>query len=178
MPDSWESGWNGIRWNEYWQPSSLYNVSEVGILTGHHKSGSLVDLNEENGNYTMSSESSKLSAIFYMHLDFSNEKKIGSMPYTLSQAERIAAFKMQSMVSVNDTTDIAWYNFTYELYNETGAKWVTCNWDGSRYWEYHDSQYGYYKIKILLSFLKEGKKKYLFILKKFFKCFFYERKQR
>ncbi|TFG25882.1 MAG: hypothetical protein EU533_00495, partial [Promethearchaeota archaeon] len=60
-------------------------------------------------------------------IDFSDEESLGTMEYPLSQIDRLSALKMQTYLKVN-TSDSAWYNFTYEIYDTVNKKWVLCNW--------------------------------------------------
>ncbi|TXT61743.1 MAG: exported protein of unknown function [Promethearchaeota archaeon] len=83
---------------------------------------------------------------FSIPLDISNEKQLGLMDGYLSQIERLASLNIQTELKVNDTSENKWYNFTYEIYNESASEWILCDWNKSKdYWESIDSSlYGGY----------------------------------
>ncbi len=134
IPSDWIAGWNDVQWESRWNPRQLYNVSQIEIDEGTPVYGSYLDVNQDSGYYSVKSDSGRASVVFRVPIDFSDEKKMGLIEYNLSQIERTAALKIQSVISTNDTTDLSFYNFTYELYNGTNSKWVSCDWDLDNYW--------------------------------------------
>jgi len=101
----------------------------------------LVNYTYTYANYTIMAEQIGPSWNAIMELtipiDFSDDDLLGIMEYPLSQIERISALKLQSRLTVN-TTDSLWYNFTYEIYDESNSKWVLCNWsDSTSTWNNH-----------------------------------------
>jgi hypothetical protein len=67
-------------------------------------------------------------------LNFSNDKKIGTNDYILSELERLSAFKLQSKLRINQSTPSG-FTYTYEIWNNTSNEWVSCNWsDSDNYW--------------------------------------------
>lgn len=144
LPESWINGSDEILWNKEWSPSSLLHANSIGVEYGDYISGSLFDLSGEMGNYTIRAQEQPWSNLWATSvnltfpLDFSGEKQLGLMEYPLSQLERFAALKMQTSLLVNDSTNPNWYNCTYEIYNESGGKWILCNWSRNIYW---DSRY-------------------------------------
>jgi len=70
-------------------------------------------------------------------IDLSDEDSLGIMEYPLSQIDRLSALKLQTNLKLN-TSDSAWYNFTYEIYDGVNKKWILCNWSqDSNTWNNH-----------------------------------------
>jgi len=88
-------------------------------------------------NYTISAEKigNSWRTLFDLTIptDLSDDELLGVMDYQLSQIERFSAFKLQNKLAVN-TTNLNWYNFTYEIYDATNDKWVLCNWSDTPTW--------------------------------------------
>ncbi|MCK4237665.1 MAG: PQQ-binding-like beta-propeller repeat protein, partial [Candidatus Lokiarchaeota archaeon] len=141
LPESWRNDWNEILWENEWTPSTLLHANKIGIEFGEYSSGNIYDLSDIHGNYTLKANKQLSGSIWKtvlnltIPLDFSNEKRMGLIEYPLSQMERLAAFKMQSSLLVNDSSEPEWYNFTYEIYKESTNEWVLCNWTGNKYWD-------------------------------------------
>ncbi|KKN15451.1 hypothetical protein LCGC14_0985910 [marine sediment metagenome] len=91
-------------------------------------------------NYTISAEKigNSWRTLFDLTIptDLSDDKLLGVMDYQLSQIERFSAFKLQTKLTVN-TTNLKWYNFTYEIYDASNDKWVLCNWSDTPTWNNH-----------------------------------------
>ncbi len=141
LPDSWINDWNDILWENEWNISTLLHASKIEIEFGEYISGNVFDLSDVEGNYTVKAnelESENLWNIVLnltIPLDFSDEKRLGLIEYSLSQIERFCALKMQTSLLINDSSNLNWYNFTYEIYNESSYEWVMCNWSGNTYWD-------------------------------------------
>ncbi len=141
LPESWRGEWDEILWENEWTPSTLLHANKIGIEFGEYSSGNIYDLSDIHGNYTLKANKQLSGSIWKtvlnltIPLDFSNEKRMGLIEYPLSQMERLAAFKMQSSLLVNDSSEPEWYNFTYEIYKESTNEWVLCNWTGNTYWD-------------------------------------------
>ncbi len=130
IPSSWISG-SDISWENEWEISTLLHVDDIQIEWGE-SSGNKVDLwDKQGGNYSIkANQSGNLWKVLFnltIPVDFSDDRSLGVMEYTLSQIERFSAFKMQTRVAVN-TSSSNWYNFTYEIYDVLSDKWVLCNW--------------------------------------------------
>lgn len=141
LPDSWINNWNDILWENEWVPSTLLHADKIEIEFGEYISGNVFDLSDIEGNYTLKSrkqESVNLwKAVLNLTIpvDFSDEKRLGLIEYPLSQIERFSALKIQTSLLVNDSLNPNWYNFTYEIYNESSNEWVICNWSGNIFWD-------------------------------------------
>ena len=121
--------------------SSNNNQVRIKILgEAQNQFNLLIDLIRVN--YTYTYDSYKIDADFIdsfyqttmnfsVPVDFDVENKLGLMGGYLSQIERLSALKFQTELKVNDTSNLNYYNFTYELYNESDDTWVLCNWNST-----------------------------------------------
>ncbi|MEE9378221.1 MAG: hypothetical protein V3V33_09310 [Candidatus Lokiarchaeia archaeon] len=139
IPDSWGS-YDSISWSEPWDISTLLHPSNIEIINGT-ESGNIFDLWGDQGtNYTISAEEvdSSWRTLFDLTIptDLSDDDLLGVMEYQLSQIERFSALKLQTKLAVN-TTNLKWYNFTYEIYDASNDMWVLCNWSDTPTWNNH-----------------------------------------
>ncbi|MCK4239128.1 MAG: hypothetical protein KAX33_08410, partial [Candidatus Lokiarchaeota archaeon] len=107
IPSSWISD-NGISWENEWDISTLLHVDDIQIECGE-SSGNKIDLwGKQGGNYSIKANKSgdlwKVLFNLTIPVDFSDDKSLGVMEYTLSQIERFSAFKMQTRVAVNTSS--------------------------------------------------------------------------
>ena len=141
LPNSWINNWNNILWENEWVPSTLLHADKIEIEFGEYISGNVFDLSDIEGNYTLKSRKQESVNLWKavlnltIPLDFSDEKRLGIIKFPLSQIERFSALKMQSSLLINDSSNSNWYNFTYEIYNESSNEWVICNWSGNIFWD-------------------------------------------
>jgi hypothetical protein len=130
IDDTWVNSIFDIQWEDLWDTSSLAQANDIVLINGT-TSDSLVDLLNDEGNYTITAElvDSSWKAIMDLTIPVNllDDDLLGSMEYPLSQIERLSALKMQTELMVN-TSSSGWYNFTYEIFDVINNKWVLCNW--------------------------------------------------
>jgi len=152
IPASWINQSDEILWESEWLPSTLTHANSIGIEYGEHIAGGVLDVRDDTGNYSVKALNNAgtnywcTSLNFSFPINFSNKERLGLLEYPLSQLERFAALKMQMSILVNDSSDSNWYNFTYEIYEESTGKWVKCSWNGTNYWNLqYDDLYGNFR---------------------------------
>jgi len=135
---SWMNNFDDFRWEGYWDPATLLHPNDLSVAIGKSR-GNITNLNQYAKDISVSSENDfgvwNVLLNLSIPVDLDSQKRLGLLEYPLSQLERIAAMKMQTELSVNDTSFLESYRFSYELFNELNRKWVTCSWNESnRFW--------------------------------------------
>ena len=147
-PSRWGDSYETVLWESDWDVSSLTHPQNMTVNYGENILGNYSDLSKSEGNVTLNSEEllgeNKWITSFNLEfpVNFDKDNRLGLMSYPLSQMDRFSAFNLQSMLAVNTTIDSVWYNFTYEIYNESSSEWVLCDWNETEeYWSENFTDY-------------------------------------